>query len=356
MKKFYIENLLEPSHKSWKINEIDDCVYLTAPNGTSFTILLNDPIDFSQDFELQPQSARMWLWSLGYLPLLKNINFKRKIINEFLIFIQSELWGILCLKSSSMDHCAAIRIRSLCHEFNLDDSCDSYLGDIKKIVSISCEYALAPGNLIQNNHGMMLSFALLHAVEIFDLDQCYCDIANNFLKILFSEVFDRDGMSNENTIGYHDFYCKTLAQLHLFLSNFSDDLDFIKYIDDLHNKAKVALYKCVWPDGGLPPIGESSAYPTKYSSINGVHYFKESGLFVRKNEKFYFSVVCGSRGETHKQMDDGSFTLKYKGVLFITDGGLYNYDRHDPFRRHFNSQRSHSGFYFSEFDNLISRP
>ncbi|MGW8629720.1 heparinase II/III domain-containing protein [Streptomyces albidoflavus] len=64
------------------------------------------------------------------------------------------------------------------------------------------------------------------------------------------------------------------------------------------------------------------------------------------------SVSCGSASEIHKQMDDSSIHLRYKGVDLIVDSGAYLYDATDRFRKCVQSSTGHSGLYLKQFDGI----
>ncbi|MBN7777787.1 heparinase II/III family protein [Nitratireductor aquimarinus] len=203
-----------------------------------------------------------------------------------------------------------------------------------------------------NNHGMMVASSLLHACAVLDVSQKsgLMAKAEGFLSEMFTTVFDRNGFCNENTIGYHDFYRKSLTQL----------LDFCETFDLAHTSALIrehlpniesALHKAVWVSGGIPPIGDSAMYLTKYKSTLGLHSF-DTGLTVHKDKDTYLSVICGSLSETHKHMDDSSITLRHKETDLIIDSGSYNYDWNDPYRQCLSSARGHSGLSFEEIDTM----
>ena len=251
-----------------------------------------------------------------------------------------------------MDHSAAVRIRTMCFLHEKFD-CEEIREITRKITEKTSDWAVS-GKFAENNHGMMLAISLIHAQKII-LRQPKENLiakASDFLESLFSRVFLDNGYANENTIGYHEFYVKSLASLVEFTSA-AELNSTMPWLEKTLFLATQALHKVVRPDGSIPPIGESGEYFTKYPSINGIHIFEKCGLAVIKNEDFYLSIICGCSSETHKQMDDASITLQIKGVDFFIDGGLFNYDRKSPFRRLLNSQQAHSGIFLTDHDNLM---
>ncbi|MFM5087021.1 heparinase II/III domain-containing protein [Aeromonas media] len=349
--KQYIETFSDPSVRSWRVS----ATTFTTPNGGE--ILLNDgDIDFCRTYDLQHASSRMWLLSLGFIAHIADEATITKVLEKFIRESSAGSLSKIMAKFSSMDHCAAVRVRTMCTLFM--STTDERIRELAQQIAIrTCDWAVQPESLARNNHGMMLAIALLHASHVFKLPlrNEYEAVAFDFLGGLFSEVFSDNFFCNENTIGYHDFYVKSIDGLNKYLlasgQRGTNSIDLFA----LHRGAEEALHKLVWPDGSIPPIGESGLYLTKIKSISGNHYFQKSGLAVVKRDDMYLSFICGSSSETHKQMDDSSITLQVDGVDFFIDSGLYNYDVTDLYRRLCNSQRAHSGAFFTKHDQLTRR-
>ncbi|MCK7580979.1 MAG: heparinase II/III-family protein [Chromatiales bacterium] len=73
----------------------------------------------------------------------------------------------------------------------------------------------------------------------------------------------------------------------------------------------------------------------------------ESGWAFYRNKwqdknDFYFLAKCGYKSDYHRQDDDTSFVLYFKGEEWITDGGLYNYQETDSERKFIRSYHAHS--------------
>lgn len=352
--KNYEEKFQDPSNNSWAVSHNENIYSITTPNKSTFTIK-NNQVDFSQEFKEQPQSARMWLLSLGFLVHIKEEDCT-EILNEFLKQSSRDPLSKILDSFSSMDHSAAVRIRTMCiiHQRATSEELKRLASDIAIKTS---EWGIQEGNLVSNNHGMMLAIALLHCSEIINPEnkEKYESTAFNFLRSLFSRVFGQTFFANENTIGYHEFYCKTIKQLNQYLSISSHDKSHVNYFSDLEKNIYDTLYRIVHQDGSIPPIGDSGFYPTKYQTINGVFFDESNGFLVKKTDTTYLSFICGSSSETHKQMDDTSITIRKNNTDFIIDSGLYNYDINDAKRRLMNSQRAHSGIFFRNLDWLTRR-
>jgi hypothetical protein len=167
--------------------------------------------------------------------------------------------------------------------------------------------------------------------------------------------FDRDGLCYENTIGYHNYNMQCYRRLLRFLKHYALSGPLVTFVEDLILRAAEALEFCVWQDGSIPPIGDSSVYQSKIVSRNKSRCFYESGFAVIKNNDLYLSVICGSRTEYHKQVDDSSITLRFMNRDVLIDGGSYTYDLGNPHRRCVESTLGHSGVFLRECDGLLRK-
>jgi hypothetical protein len=170
---------------------------------------------------------------------------------------------------------------------------------------------------------------------------------------LVKSSFDRDGLCNENTIGYHAYNLNLHRGLVVFCEHYGLSKTLVDFLEEIIPRATRALEYCVWQDGSIPPLGDSAVYRTKTVSRNKPRCFYESGFAVVKNEDLYVSIICGARTETHKQVDDSSVTLRFKNRDILVDGGSYLYDRTDLYRRCVASSLGHSGIFLKEFDGLV---
>lgn len=311
-----------------------------------------ETINFDAPEIVDNVSTRMWMWSLGFVQHIESVGEIRNILR---IFIRRFSGSSELMKLSSWDHCAAIRINTmlcLLSRFSEGEIVDMSL-DILRMAT----EPLTEKDFARNNHGMMLAVVCIHASVLNRLDPDERDrlelMSRIFLLGFLRRTFDDQGWCNENTPGYQDFFRKFLGDFDRFLSAYSIGSDIKSYVSDLLLRIDEALRKTVLPNGNIPPIGESGHYTTRFSSIPGRHTFLESGLHVNKSKDVFVSVICGSRSETHKQMDDTSICLWAKGADLLVDSGLYNYNVHDPISIAAGSQRGHSGLYFGRFDAMM---
>ena len=202
----------------------------------------------------------------------------------------------------------------------------------------------------------MGSIALLHSAVQFGTApyaSAYLDVATNRIIELGNSSFDREGLCNENSIGYHNFNLHCYRGLLVFCKHYGLSETLVTFLQDLILRATKALEFCIWQDGSIPPIGDSQVYQLKIASRNEPRCFYESGFAVVKNDELYLSILCGARTEIHKQVDDSSITLRFMNRDILIDGGAYLYDQADPHRRCVESSLGHSGVFLKEFDGLL---
>jgi len=203
---------------------------------------------------------------------------------------------------------------------------------------------------------LMGSVALLHSALQFGAipyTSRYLDVASTRIMELGKSSFDRDGLCNENSIGYHNFNLHCYRRLLEFCKYYGLSKALVSFLEGLTLRATKALEFCVWQDGSIPPIGDSAVYRVNIASRNESRCFRESGFAVVKNDDLYLSILCGARTEIHKQVDDSSMTLRFMNRDILVDGGSYLYDRTNPHRRCVESSLGHSGLFLKEFDGLL---
>lgn len=213
-------------------------------------------------------------------------------------------------------------------------------------------------NYVYNNHGVMMDKALLNSyTQIRDISstklndgqlKSWCDIALNRLNKMIEKTFDSLGCCTGNSPSYHMLNLSLFGSVDVFLrKNAIDNHGFNLTL----KKALDAANFFVHEDGTLPLIGDSekkaSVYVSKELSKGkyGTGFFPDSGFSIIKERDFYLSFKCGGASFSHRHIDDTSITLRLKGLDFICDGGMYNYDNSDKLRRYFVSHHAHSGFF-----------
>ncbi|MEJ5083874.1 heparinase II/III domain-containing protein [Ochrobactrum sp. MYb379] len=350
----YIEKHLEPSRNNWKVEPASlGLQKIQTHNGYNFSISGDREIDWKAPISFQEKTSRMWLLSLSFLVRVWEDNrlTSIEVLRSFHKFLSDQTNAEFVYSIASADHCAASRLRTMCFVAVTEGIGSEAYKLASEIAERDCRWIMAsPKALPMNNHGMMVATALLHVCAIMNLDinNDLSARSKSFLQEMLSVVFDKNGFCNENTVGYHDFYRKTLTQLRDFSKDYGVT-DVAALIDEFLPTIENALYKTVWNSGGIPPIGDSGEYLTRYKSIPGLHAF-DTGMTVYKDDKTYLSVICGCLTETHKHMDDLSVTLRHLDTDLIIDCGSYNYDWNDPIRLCVASANGHSCLSFQEID------
>lgn len=345
--------------------------YMTLPYAkNSITFNADEKFNWGSCPQLPPQ--RMWFYSLRFIGRLLATGEKYsderaythaiKLMADFLEFCSDSENVSFISRINSGDHSTAERVKVMIFLWQFivakeikttDEFNQRLLSEIERWTN----WLANDRNYKANNHGLMACMSLLY-VYLFlgeKNGRRYFEIARERLTRLMDHSFDSAGLCNENSIGYHNFNLSLYRSILSWSTNHKLDQSFVEKLQDTVTRATSALALCVFPNGDIPPIGDSSIYKSGISSINNSHCFAESGFAVIKSEHFYLSVSCGSPSEIHKQMDDSSIHLRYKGADLIVDPGAYLYDRVDRFRKCIGSSKGHSGIYLKRFDDLSRR-
>lgn len=345
-------------------------ITLPLHTGEMMEVSLSDGVQWGKRFSTQAHSSVMWRFSLDPIGRLLS-TFQQRNDHDALQFAVVALKSFLDYSGKlghqsligripSADHSAAIRVRVLIKFIQVmrerQDVNYALLVRACDCLKYWSDWILEADHYCRNNHGLMGSIALLYSAVQFGAaphSREYLDVAKKRIFELGKSSFDRDGLCNENTIGYHFFNVKLYRGLVIFCKHYGLPKTLVDFLEEIISRATRALEYCVWQDGSIPPLGDSAVYRTKTVSRNKSQCFYESGFAVVKNEDLYVSIICGARTETHKQVDDSSVTLRFKNRDIIIDGGSYLYDRTDPYRRCVASSLGHSGVFLKEFDGLV---
>ena len=349
-----------------------DSVLLPLFTGELMEVSLSHGVQWDKEFPTQAKSNVMQLLSLAPIGRLLSTFQKRKdadalqiavvALNSFLDYSSKPGHQSSIGRIPSADHSAAIRVKVFVKFIQVlrDRQDDDYalLIRVCDCLKYWSDWLFKAKHYTKNNHGLMGSISLLHSAIQFGAtphSRAYLDVATNRILELGKTSFDRDGLCNENTIGYHSYNLNLFRGLVEFGKHYGLSGAFIDFLEEIIFRATKALEFCVWQDGSIPPIGDSPAYRTKIASRNKPRCFYESGFAVVKNDDLYLSIVCGAPTETHKQVDDSSMTLRFLNHDVVIDGGSYLYDTTDPYRRCIASSLGHSGIFLKEFDSLLRK-
>ena len=347
-----------------------DTVALPLFTGEIVEVSLSHGVQWDRKFATQANSSIMWLFSLAWIGRLLS-TFQQRNDGDALRLAEVGLESFLTYSSRpdnqlsigkipSADHSAATRVRVLIKFIQVmrgrQDIDYALLERICDCLKYWSGWLAEPNNYKKNNHGLMGSIALLHSAIQFGTApyaSAYLDVATNRIIELGKSSFDRDGLCNENSVGYHNFNLHCYRGLLEFCKHYRLSATLVTFLEDLTLRATNALAFCVWQDGSIPPIGDSAVYRVDIASRNEPRCFYESGFAVVKNDDLYLSILCGAPSEIHKQVDDSSMTLRFLNRDILVDGGSYLYDRTNPHRRCVESSFGHSGIFLKEFDGLL---
>jgi hypothetical protein len=351
------------------ITKIDRGLRIPLATGELIEIDRTAGIDWNLTFEGQPASSRMWLLSLFALGQLLASHLKtgdQELLDAAVTSLRSyfnyadhadnrEALG----KIPSADHAAATRVKVLLKFLQVHGSQNLELSDkIVEEISYWTRWIADPSHYSMCNHGLMGDIALLHAgvqFEFMDGETTLNFALDRIVKLALA-TFDSDGLCNENTIGYHRYNLHLYKNIIRFVEHYGiQQADALSSLRSITERAEVALRQVIWQDGIVPPIGDSAKYEVNLSPINTSKCYFESGFCVVKTDDLYLSFICGSKTETHKQVDDTSITLRYKNVEILTDAGSYLYNRNNPHRRCVESSYGHSGIFPAEGDGLLRK-
>jgi hypothetical protein len=342
---------------------------ISLATGELIDIDLEKGTDWTQTFEGQPASSRMWLLSLYALGQLLashkqsgDPELLRAAVNSlqsYFAYVEEAEVRESLGKIPSADHAAATRIKVLVKFLQVAGNQDPEL--IVKIIQEVMywrDWIADPSHYSMCNHGLMGDVALLHAGVQFDAvnGRSTIDFALDRIVRLAEATFDTDGWCNENTVGYHRYNLHLYKNIIRFVDHYGlQHGEVLAKLRGITELAELVLRQVIWQNNTVPPIGDSPVYKVEQESINTSKCYFETGFCVVKNDDLYLSFVCGSRTETHKQVDDTSITLRYKGVEILTDAGSYLYNRSNPHRRCVESSYGHSGIFPAEGDGLLRR-
>ncbi|MGW8629721.1 heparinase II/III family protein, partial [Streptomyces albidoflavus] len=123
-------------------------------------------------------------------------------------------------------------------------------------------------NYRANNHGLMASISLLYVYVLLGRQdgRQYYDIASNRILVLMDQSFDSSGLCNENSVGYHSFNLSLYKAVLLWAKSHNIDESFVQKLQDTVERATNALAICVFQNGDIPPLGDSSIYPSSLAS------------------------------------------------------------------------------------------
>ncbi|WP_404290808.1 heparinase II/III family protein [Glutamicibacter arilaitensis] len=352
----------DASSKRCAVKNTNGHPQITLPNGVPFEI--HDeffPVDWNMEFSKDKAAARLWFRSLTYLPTVVTTQgdwlVTERVLADFLDFIEKGFLNPAVIRMPSLDHALAIQIRVCCELYlrakSQELQAKTIISLIDKILPILLELARKPRMRLNNNHGIMVSLALLQVAVFFPHLVPQVQAENDLVVTLeqLGTIIDEDGLSYENTPTYQGLFVR-LLQDFTELSSMDPRLVVAseKYSLIL-GRVSTAYRRLLLPSGHVPPLGDGGlGREIDLLPLTGKFVSTDNGIYVNSNPDSYLSIICGARSAVHKQMDDTSFLLSHNEKLVVLDAGVYNYDPDNDIGAAIRTQRGHSGLYFPKFD------
>ncbi|HHT7142509.1 heparinase II/III domain-containing protein [Bacillus cereus group sp. MYBK104-1] len=207
------------------------------------------------------------------------------------------------------------------------------------------QYLYDNKNYVDNNHGIMMDRALLQLATIlynYEYAETWAKKALSRLEKQLKDSFTVDYINVENSPAYHDHTYRLFCEVKDFIdfNNILFENIQIKNLLEMIYQRHLEMLK---PDHSYPLIGDTEKIyflddKPQYSTV----VYPETGLAILKDKNCYITLKSGYVNLSHKHLDDLSFTIYYKGYDLFTDGGKYNYNNKDPYRKYIVSPFSHN--------------
>ncbi|EJS78496.1 heparinase II/III domain-containing protein [Bacillus cereus] len=207
------------------------------------------------------------------------------------------------------------------------------------------QYLYDNKNYVDNNHGIMMDRALLQLAAIlfnYEHAKVWAEKALSRLENQLKNSFTMDYINVENSPAYHDHTYRLFCEIKDFIdfNNISFENVQIKKLLEMIYQRHLEMLK---PDHSYPLIGDTEKiYFLNDSPQYNTVVYPETGLAILKDKNCYITLKSGYVNLSHKHLDDLSFTIYYKGYDLFTDGGKYNYNNKDSYRKYIVSPFSHN--------------
>lgn len=322
-------------------------------NSSLEIIEFKEKIDWDYISKKNKNSYQLYLQSLTPVSYLVNsyIYSNNKIyLDKALEIILS--WNTYKLKKPEnnmiwYDHTVASRILNLIfYNVIAIGNIEYDIELIHNLILEHIEFLMDDNNYRMNNHGIMMDKSLIIASYLFN-NEVWRLKALERIKENFYSSFSLKGVHLENSTFYHDFVKNMFSDIEIFLNEKGISLgENIKKRLELANEYMSYIVK---PDNFLPQIGDSKRFKVigvekKYNNFVDT----DAGIAILQNkdlnnnlDSLWLSFVCGYYTKTHKQLDDLSINLYYKGRDILVDSGGYGYGTSKE-RAYVRSALSHS--------------
>ncbi|MDQ0095972.1 heparinase II/III domain-containing protein [Paeniglutamicibacter psychrophenolicus] len=369
----YAGEFSDGSPKGWIVSKDERGYAFTLPNGALIhSAELQDESIWTQIPQKDSNTTILWRNSLAYLVRLfelelspPSVETARNVVESFLRWIEHKsAEDPKSLKSGSLDHQGALRIRTLMSLI----STLSRTGDFENLeifqslfnrLIVVEERLLEHLDLYQpNNHGIMLGMAHLHASSLFPASAQLRD-ASDWVKALYEtlgQIIDSDGIASENTPIYQVFYVSLIEDVVAFLIWSGRFPGKVRLFQLLLRAAQMGVQRQLLPNGAVPPLGDSpGGMQHRFKPLLGMLWSPANGLAISSSESSYLSFIAGFKSVIHKQLDELSVSWWVNGEFVLRDAGLLSYDQGDPIAASMRGHQGHSLPTYAKFDSWTTR-
>lgn len=369
----YAGEFSDGSPKGWIVSKDDRGYAFTLPNGALIhSVELQDESVWTQIPQKDSNTTILWRNSLAYLVRLfelelsqRSVETARNVVESFLRCIEDKsAEDPKSLKSGSLDHQGALRIRTLMSLIStLSRSGDSVNFEVFQVLFnrliVVEERLLDQLDLFQpNNHGIMLGMAHLHASTLFPSSTQLRDAGDwvNALYETLGQIIDADGIASENTPIYQVFYVSLIEDVLAFLIWSGQFPGKVRIFQLLLRAAQIGVQRQLLPNGAVPPLGDSpGGVQHRFKPLLGMLWSPPNGLAISSSESHYLSFTAGFRSVIHKQLDELSISWWLDGDFILRDAGLLSYDQNDPIAAAMRGHQGHSLPTYARFDTWTTR-
>ncbi len=219
-----------------------------------------------------------------------------------------------------------------------------------------------------HNHAIFQDMALMISSELiqFDRSQDWSRLAQYRSVLQFQELVSSEGVSVENSMGYHVAeagLCHDVTEWFRLIST-DHALGQADKLNGICGAMSLFSDAMTWPDGRLPAFGDShfnlnaaaaEKYTGKLDYSEYMEFYPQSGYFVARGDagEWQLSFIAPSKSITHKHQDNLNIILWAYGVAWIVDPGYYTYQMEDPVTKYARGPASHNFLHYGYADQSI---
>lgn len=304
-------------------------------------VSLPPPIDWRQN----PFDSKNWVHHFLSLRWLYDHDNATKlwVLEDFLAWLDNDSEARSYVSGRKRDHTSAIRLGVLvdCLQDELDEPTSQRVR--REIDETITELIDTSTYKTGHNHGLLIDEALLRTAARLP-DAISPDRLRRVLLRLSDQLralFDDEGFTREHSISYQEYNLLTLQRIDALLSGF--DPSFVAPIRGRINAIREAtprlLGNALRRNNQYIPFGDSFRTP-KESALKHVYgtdkplellrqYARDQSSFVApeagfgffRNRDWHFGITSSNNVGSHKQADELSVFVEYRGFVAIDDPG-----------------------------------